>query len=137
VVVDDPADSSAETLAILGLIDELRPQVLVNCHGWGNEQGDPPYEDLYRWSDDDPLFAWLRKRVPGCSTSSFPHWLADRFRLESHARQRHGTECVITELNWNWYLPPDGGPPRHPTEDDIRARAVEYFEAIASFCTAN
>jgi hypothetical protein len=134
VVVDDPADNSVETRALLALIDELRPHVLVNCHGWANEQGEPPYEDLYRWTDDDPLFAWLRERVPGCSTSSFPHRLADRFRLECHARERWGTECVITELNWNAYLPPGGGPPRRPAWEDLRARAVEYFEAIARFC---
>ena len=44
------------------------------------------------------------------------------------------TECVITELNWNSYLPPDGSPPRRPTWEDIRARAREYFEAVARFC---
>jgi hypothetical protein len=134
VVVDDPADNSVETLAVMALIDELRPQVLVNCHGWGNELGEPPYEDLYRWTDGDPLFAWLRERVRGCSTSSAPHWLDDRFRLECHARRQYATECAITELNWNCYLPPDGGPPRRPTLEEIRARAGEYFEAIARFC---
>lgn len=133
-VVDDPADNSIETRALLALIDELRPHVLLNCHGWANEQGEPPYEDLYRWTDADPLFAWLRAEVPGCNTSDAPHWLGDRFRLECHARERYGTECVITELNWNSYLPPDGSPPRRPTWDDLRARAREYFEAVARFC---
>jgi hypothetical protein len=134
VVMDDPSDNAIETLAILDLIDELHPRVLINCHGWGNEQGTPPYEDIYRWTDEDALFAYLRTRVPGCSTSKFPHWLADRFRLECHARERYGTECIITELNWNCYVPPDGSPPRLPTLEDIQARAVEYFTAIAQFC---
>ncbi|MCS6863298.1 MAG: hypothetical protein NZT92_23570, partial [Abditibacteriales bacterium] len=84
--------------------------------------------------DEDPLFAYLRAHVPGCSTSPFPHYLADRFRLECYARERYGTHCVITELNWNWYLPPEGGPPRQPTLEDIQARAVEYVTAIAEFC---
>lgn len=134
IVMDDPADDSVETQALLGLIDELSPQVLVNGHGWGNESGTPPYEDVYRWTDEDPLFAYLRTHVPGCSTSAFPHWLADRFRVESYARARYGTECVITELNWNWYCPPGGGPPRQPTLEDLQARAVEYFSALARFC---
>ncbi len=134
VVVDDPADDSVETRALLGLLDELQPRVLVNCHGWGNEQGAPPYEDLYRWTDEDPLFAWLRARVPGCNSSSAAHWLADRFRLECHVRPRYGTECVITEQNWNWYVPPSGGPPRHPTRADLEVRVVEYFTEMACFC---
>jgi len=108
---------------------------MINCHGWGNEVGERPHEDLYRWTDEDPLFAYMRTHVPGCSTSGPPHWLADHFRLESHARALCGTECVITELNWNWYIPPDGGAARHPTYADIEARAVEYFAAIARFCT--
>jgi len=133
-VMDDPADDSVETQALLALIDETQPQVLVNCHGWGNESGAPPYEDVYRWTDEDPLFITLRTHVPGCSTSAFPHWLGDHFRVEGYAREHYGTECVITELNWNWYLPPDGGPPRQPTVGDIQARAVEYFSALAQLC---
>lgn len=135
VIMDSPSDNSAETLAMIALIDEIRPRVLINCHGWGNEVGTCPYEDLYRWTDEDALFAYLREHVPGCSSSGSPHWLADNFRLENYARPRYGTECVITELNWNWYIPPGGGPPRQPTWEDIEARAVEYWEAIARFCT--
>lgn len=134
VIMDSPSDNSIETQAMLTLIDDIQPHVMVNCHGWGNEVGERPHEDLYRWTEEDPLFATLRTHVPGCSSSGSPHWLADHFRLENHARARFGTECVITELNWNWYLPPDGGPPRHPTRADIEARAVEYFTAIAGFC---
>jgi hypothetical protein len=133
VVVDDPSDNSVETLALLELIDALRPRTLVNCHGWANKQGTPPYEDLYRWTDDDPIFAFLREHLPGCNTSAMGHWLADRFRLECHARERHGTECLITELNWNSYLPPDGGPERLPTLADLQARSVEYFTAISRY----
>lgn len=132
--MDHPSDNSTETLALIALIDEIRPRVLINCHGWGNEVGNCPYEDLYRWTDEDALFAYLREHVPGCSSSGSPHWLADNFRLENHARPRYGTECVITELNWNWYIPPGDGPPRQPTREDIEARAVEYWEAIARFC---
>lgn len=134
IIMDAPSDNSVETRAMLALIEETAPRALINCHGWGNRIGAPPHEDLYRWTDDDPLFAYLRAHVPGCSTSGSPHWLADNFRLESHARERFGTECVITELNWNCYLPPDGGPPRLPTRAEIEARAVEYFMAIARFC---
>ncbi|MBM3459065.1 MAG: hypothetical protein FJX77_11110 [Armatimonadetes bacterium] len=134
IVVDDPADNSEETVALLGLLDELQPEVLVNCHGWGNEQGVAPYEDLYRWSDADPLFAWLRERVPGCSSSSAGHWLADRFRLECHVRPRYGTECIITELNWNWYVPPGSSRAVQPTREQIEARVREYFTEIARYC---
>jgi len=135
VIMDSPPDDSTETRAMLALIDEIEPHALINCHGWGNRIGAPPHEDLYRWTDDDPLFAYLRAHVPGCSSSGSPHLLADNFRLENHARARFGTECVITELNWNCYVPPDGGPPRLPTRADIEARAVEYFTAIARFCS--
>ncbi|MCS6859632.1 MAG: M14 family zinc carboxypeptidase, partial [Abditibacteriales bacterium] len=33
VVMDDPADNSVETRAVLGLMDEMPPHVLINCHG--------------------------------------------------------------------------------------------------------
>jgi len=134
VIMDSPSDNSLETRAVLSLIDEVKPHVLVNCHGWGNEWGKPPYEDIYRWTDADALFAYLKTNLPGCSTSGTPHLLEDHFRLESHARPRYGTECIITEINWNCYIPPDGGLPRPPTLKDIQARAVEYFTAISRFC---
>jgi hypothetical protein len=133
-IMDSPADNSPETLALLALVDAIRPQVMVNCHGWGNEVGTRPHEDLYRWTDEDGLFAYLWAKVPGCSSTGSPHWLADHFRLESHARAQYDTACTITELNWNWYIPPEGGPARQPTWEDIEARAIAYFTAIAEFC---
>lgn len=132
-VMDAPTDDSPEMQAALAVVDEFRPAVLVNCHGWGNEWGQPPYEDLYRWTDEDALFAYLRRHVPGCSSSASPHWLGEQFRLENEARQRWGTECLITELNWNSYLPPEGGPPVRPTRAQIESRAVEYLTAIARY----
>lgn len=132
-VMDAATDDSPEMRAVLSVVDEVRPVVLVNCHGWGNEWGQPPYEDIYRWSDEDALFAYLRAHVPGCSSSASPHRLGDQFRLENEARQRWGTECIITELNWNSYLPPEGGPPVRPSRVQIENRAVEYLTAIAQY----
>jgi len=134
VVMGSAADNSVETQAVLALIDELQPHILINCHGWGNAMGDPPYEDVYRFSDSDSLFVHLREHVLGCSSSGLPHLFRDDFRLESHARQGYGTECAITEVNYHYYLPPDGGPPRQPTRAEIEARIGEYLTAIAGFC---
>ncbi|MCC6443811.1 MAG: hypothetical protein IT210_10200 [Armatimonadetes bacterium] len=134
VVMDSPEDDSPEMAALLSLVDAIKPAVSVNCHGWANEWGSPPYEDVYRWTDEDPLFAYLKANLPGCSTSGAPHLMGDHFRLECYAHPRYGTECIITEINWNCYIPPDGSPARRPSCADIRTRAVEYFEAIAKYC---
>jgi hypothetical protein len=134
IIVDTASDNSVETRALLAWMEEIRPAVMVNCHGWGNEVGTLPHEDLYRWTDEDPFFAYLRAHILGCNSSGSPHLFADHFRLENQARARYGTECVITELNWNWYVPPKGGPACHPTWQDIEARAVAYFTAIARYC---
>jgi hypothetical protein len=134
IVMDSAADNSVETQAVLALIDQLRPHVLINCHGWGNEIGAPPYEELYRWTDQDALFVYLRDHIPGSSSSGRPHLFRDDFRLESYARERYGTQCVITEVNYHWCVPPTGGPPRQPTRMDIDARIGEYLTAIAGFC---
>jgi hypothetical protein len=131
-VMDTATDDSPEMQAALAVLDATRPVAVINCHGWGNEQGSPPYEDLYRWSDIDPLFAFLRAHLPGCNTSSSPHLLGDNFRLETEAKACYGAECIITELNWNAYVPPEGGPPCRPTRAQIEQRAVEYWAAIAS-----
>jgi hypothetical protein len=132
-VMDTATDDSPEIRAALAVVDEVRPEAVVNCHGWGNEWGQPPYEDVYRWSDEDPLFTCLRAHVPGCSSSASPHLLGEQFRLEHEARRRYGSECIITELNWNSYLPPEGGPPVRPTRAQIERRAVEYLTAVARF----
>jgi len=134
-VMDTADDDSPEMRAALALLEEARPVAVVNCHGWGNEWGAPPYEDLYRWSDDDPLFAYLKEHLPGCCTSAGPHYLEDRFRLENEARARFRAECVITELNWNRYVPPGGAPPVRPTRAQIEERAGEYLTAIARYLT--
>jgi hypothetical protein len=133
IVMDHAPDDSRETRAQLALVDEIRPSVVVNCHGWGNESGRPPHEDVYRWTDEDPLYAYLKAHVPGCSTTAMPHLLVD-FPIEAHARERCGSDCIIVEINWNWFVPADGGPARQPTFADVQARAGEYFAAIAGFC---
>jgi hypothetical protein len=96
--------------------------------------GEPPYEDVYRWTDEDPLFVWLKKHVPGCSSSGAPHLIGDAFRLENYARERHGTECVITEVNWNWQVRPHGGPAFSPGRGDIEDRGLAYMAAVAEYC---
>jgi hypothetical protein len=136
IVMGKRGDDSIESAMVLALIDELQPHVMINCHGWGNEVGVPPYEDVYRFSDDDPLFVHLRANVPGCSSSGNPHLFRDDFCLENHACGRFGTHCAITEVNYHWYIPPGGGAPRHPTTADLQARIHEYLHAIAGFCIA-
>jgi len=135
IVIDRQTDNSVETLAVLALIDEIQPHVLINCHGWGNEVGVLPHEDIYRFTDNDPLYLHLVEHVAGCSSSGSPHLFDDAVgRLEFYARDRHGTHCTITEVNYHWYLPPDGGPPRQPTRADINHRIRQYIQAIAGFC---
>ena len=134
VVMGNATDQSVETRALLALIDELRPHVLINCHGWGNEIGIAPYEDTYRFTDHDPLFVHLKKRVPGCSSSGTPHYFEDNFRLESHAHDNYETQCAIVEINYHWFVPPNGSAPRQPTREDIRSGIEEYLTAIADFC---
>jgi hypothetical protein len=135
IVIDRQTDNSVEAQAVLSLIDEIQPHVLINCHGWGNEIGTLPYEDIYRFSDNDPLFLYLKAHVPGCSSSGLPHLFDDGVgRIEHHAHARYGTECTITEVNYHWHLPPDGGAPRQPTRPDINDRIRQYLTAMASFC---
>jgi len=134
-VLDHSDDESVETRAILALIDELQPHVLINCHGWGNEVGELPHEDIYRFTDDDPLYRHLLQQVPGCSSSGIPHIFNEGVgRIETHAHEQYGTHCTITEVNYHWYLPPDGSPARQPDRADIDARIGEYLHAIAGFC---
>lgn len=133
-VMDDSSDDSRETRAIADLIDDVRPHVFVNCHGWGNRQGVPPYEDVYRFADDDPLYRHLIENVPGCSTSAFPHLLSDSFRLESHARSKYGTHCAIIEPNFNFYMTKPDGTERQPSFEELQKRCMQYAYAIAQFC---
>jgi hypothetical protein len=130
VVMDAPDDDSAEMRSQLRLVDEVRPHILVNCHGWGNTVGQPPYEGWYRWRDDDPLFEHVVANVPGAATST-EHLLEGLFKLEPYVRDKFGARTGILEINWNFYVRPEGAVVQ-PSEDDLRARSIEYFRAIAT-----
>ena len=130
VVMNSPDDDSSEMCAQLRLVDEARPRILVDCHGWGNTIGTPPYEGWYRRRGEDPFFEHVVARVPGAATST-DHFLDDVFRLESHARDRLGAHVGILEINWNYIVRPDGSVAQ-PTLEDLRARSLEYFRAIAT-----
>ena len=134
VVIDAATDDSRETALLLALLDRERPLAMVNCHGWGNFVGEPPHEDVYRFEDDDPLFAHLRRTVCGCNSSGSPHYFGTRFRLESHARDSHGTHCVIVEPNWNCYQPTEGAAPVLPTVEQVAERGRQYVDGVAAFC---
>jgi hypothetical protein len=130
IIMNSPEDDSAEMRAQLGLVDQVRPRILVDCHGWGNTIGTPPYEGWYRQRGEDPFFEHVVARVPGAATST-DHFLDDVFRLESHVRDTFGSHVGILEINWNYYVRPDGSVVQ-PTIEDLRARSIEYFRAIAS-----
>ena len=130
VIMDSPEDDSAEMRAQLRLVDQVRPRILVNCHGWGNTIGRPPYEGWYRWAGDDPLIDHVAANVRGAATST-EHLLEGLFRLEPYVRDTFGSHAGILEINWNFYVRPDGSVVQ-PTRDDLRARSIEYFRAIAS-----
>jgi len=142
VIMDSPQDDSVEMRNQLRLVDQVRPRILVNCHGWGNAIGKPPYEGWYRWRDDDPFFDHVVSRVPGAATSTdrrrrTAHFLDGAFRLESYVREKFGAHagrcaaCGMLEINWNFYVRPDGSVVQ-PTYDDLRARSIEYLRAIAT-----
>jgi len=130
VIMDSPEDDSAEMRNQLRLVDQVRPHILVNCHGWGNTIGAPPYDGWYRWRDADPFFDHVVSQVPGAATST-DHFLDGLFRLEPCVRDKFGTHAGMLEINWNFYVKPDGSVVQ-PTIDDLRARSIEYFRAIAS-----
>jgi hypothetical protein len=130
VVMDGRDDDSAEMRAQLRLVDEARPSILVNCHGWGQATGKPPHDGWYRWDDEDPFFRHVRQRVPGAATS-LDSFLTEDFRLEQHVRTEWGAHVGILEINWNFYQQADGKIVQ-PTIEDLRARSIEYFRAIAS-----
>lgn len=130
VVMNSPNDDSVEMRNQLRLIDHAQPHILVDCHGWGNMIGRPPYDGWYRWSGEDPLFEHVVERVPGAASST-DHFLDHAFRLEPYARDRFACHAGILEINWNFCLKPDGSVAQ-PTIDDLRARSIQYFRAIAS-----
>jgi hypothetical protein len=129
-IMDSPEDDSAEMRNQLRLVDRARPHILVNCHGWGNAIGRPPYDGWYRWPGEDPLFDHVAARVPGAATST-DHFLDGLFRLEPYVREKFGAHTGMLEINWNFCLRPDGSLVQ-PEIDDLRARSIEYFRAIAS-----
>lgn len=131
VVMNSPDDRSAEMRAQIGLVDEVRPKVLIDCHGWGNTIGTPPFDGWYRWEGDDPLYDHVVATVPGAATST-EHLMGDLFRLEPYARERYGTHSGMLEINWNYRVRPDGAVAR-PTLEDLQERSLEYFRAVAGW----
>ncbi|HUT75544.1 MAG TPA: M14 family zinc carboxypeptidase [Armatimonadota bacterium] len=130
VVMDALDDDSVEMRNQLRLADQVTPRILVNCHGWGNTIGTPPYEGWYRWRDEDPFFDHVCARVPGAATST-EHLLDGRFRLESYVREKFAAHAGILEINWNFYVKHEGSVVQ-PTIEHLRARSIEYFRAIAT-----
>jgi hypothetical protein len=130
VIMNSPDDDSAEMRCQLRLADHARPHIFVDCHGWGNTIGRPPYDGWYRWKGEDPLFDHIVARVPGAATST-EHLLDGLFRLEPYCREKFGSHAGILEINWNFYVRPDGSVVQ-PTIEDLRARSSEYFRAIAT-----
>lgn len=130
VVMNSPQDDSTEMRSQLRLVDHVRPHILVDCHGWGNTIGRPPYDGWYRWRGEDPLFDHVVSRVPGAATST-EHLLDGLFKLEPYARDKFGTHAGMLEINWNFYVRPDGVLVQ-PTADDLRVRSIEYLRAIAA-----
>jgi len=131
VIMDSPGDDSVEMRNQLRLVDRVRPRILINCHGWGNTIGRPPYDGWYRWRGEDPLFDHVVARVPGAATST-EHLLDGLFRLEPYVREKFGSHAGLLEINWNFHVKPDGSVVQ-PTIDDLRARSIEYFRAIGVF----
>ena len=130
VVMDASADDSLEMRNQLRFVDQVQPRILVNCHGWGNTIGAPPYEGWYRWRGEDALFDHVVANVPGAATST-EHIIDGLFRLEPYVRDKFGAHAGMLEINWNFYVRPDGVIVQ-PTAEDLRARSIEYFRAIAT-----
>jgi hypothetical protein len=131
VIMNSPDDDSAEMRAQLRLVDRARLHILVDCHGWGNTIGRPPYDGWYRRKGEDPLFDHIAARVPGAATST-EHLLDGVFRLEPYVREKFRAHAGMLEINWNFCVRPDGSVVQ-PTIEDLRARSIEYFRAIAAF----
>ena len=135
-------DACVETQCIFKLIDEIKPSILINAHGWGNLLGKAPHEGWYHWDESDPFYLHMKKNMYGVGSVDEPekegaekpsdHIIKEDFKIENYAHSRYGTYTGILEIDWNSYKPSADAREVRPTLHQIRKRSLEYFLTASS-----